>query len=284
MCSPGFASKYVFVAIASIVKVFAQIPSATYEFGRDCNVHLENVNEDRPVDVTYNGEKVSCSNHFSFRIENQVNSDTYAICVTPKYFKDPDCAVELSFEYAFTANKLQFINCTSYYDSKFCASVGRDLHILFEKHEGKTPSNSKFKFLVTAKKVPYYREEHKNNFGLIGGGVGGSIFQLILCLACCRRLRRKSSEGRVLSRTPTNETSTVHQISHPPTSYPSQSTTHVVPSYLDSPSSSYHSAGDDMQHHFQFRHPADFHVLNNKDNKSAPPPSYDEVFNNKIRP
>ncbi|XP_062578725.1 uncharacterized protein LOC134240676 isoform X2 [Saccostrea cucullata] len=259
MAPSGYMSRCVFILIVSIAKVFAMITNITYEFGRDCNVRLENVNEDRPVYVTYNGEEISCSNHFSLRIGREADSELYAICVRPVYFIGGNCAIELSFEYAFIATKLQTLSCTKNNGTKFCASAGRDLHIFFVKLSGKDSSSSKFKFLLTVEKVKFYasKDEDKNALGTIIGGVFGSFFQLFLCLACYRyRLRKNSSEGQVLNRTPSNE---VYQLSYPHPSHSNQ---------LTANSESPHQVSSQSLDHLP-------------NNISASPPSYDEVVNNK---
>lgn len=68
--------------------------SFTDEFGKDCHVTLEEVNEDRHIYVEYNGRRVSRScTKFSFEAEEE----DYKICVNPQYFSDPQCAVKLEY-------------------------------------------------------------------------------------------------------------------------------------------------------------------------------------------
>lgn len=76
------------------------------EFGRNCasrsseTYYHGDVNETRQFDVTYRGKdlKYYCAS-IGFKGSGKGESlrDKYKVCVTPIYFNDPGCAVQLNF-------------------------------------------------------------------------------------------------------------------------------------------------------------------------------------------
>lgn len=74
------------------------------EFGNDCPILTKDLTEYDEIYVEYNGKDVSSScNKFKFRGRGEKSLDEYSICVTPLYFNDRTCAVEVDIMTSFSA-------------------------------------------------------------------------------------------------------------------------------------------------------------------------------------
>jgi hypothetical protein len=70
------------------------------------------VNEERQVYVEYNGRSLGwrCDS-FTFQREGVNRMDDYEMCVTPIYFKDPNCNVKLEYRTTYEGRVLQVCTC-----------------------------------------------------------------------------------------------------------------------------------------------------------------------------
>lgn len=69
------------------------------EFGEDCPFLSKDVDEDSAIYVEYNGKKVASNcDYFKFRGRGDDVLDEYSVCVTPVYFNDTKCAVEIDIK------------------------------------------------------------------------------------------------------------------------------------------------------------------------------------------
>ena len=72
-------------------------------FGEDCKYLTKYLDEDDKIYVEYNGKNVrgGC-NTFQFKGENDDDYlDEYKVCLTPVYFTDPDCAVNVNIKTSY---------------------------------------------------------------------------------------------------------------------------------------------------------------------------------------
>lgn len=69
------------------------------EFGEDCSSNTNDLYEDDELYVEYNGKTVGffCDS-FKFSGRGVRLSDEYSVCVTPLYFNDSECAVEINIK------------------------------------------------------------------------------------------------------------------------------------------------------------------------------------------
>lgn len=165
----------------------------TYEFGNDCPILTKDLTEYDEIYVEYNGKDVSSScNKFKFRGRGEKSLDEYSICVTPLYFNDRTCAVEVDIMTSFSAEATEKITCTDIKRYKYCGLPDDTLSIVFKSTHGRSADDASFMLLVTATKG---RDE------MMGAGflivplmilVVGGLFAMIsstskLCLCVCRR-------------------------------------------------------------------------------------------------
>lgn len=75
-------------------------------FGKDCSVSDSVLNEDVAVLIIYNGEDELWSgcNKMSFigRDDYLVTLHEYKVCITPVIYKDPDCAVKMTYRHDYS--------------------------------------------------------------------------------------------------------------------------------------------------------------------------------------
>nr|XP_034307143.1 uncharacterized protein LOC105348885 isoform X1 [Crassostrea gigas]XP_034307144.1 uncharacterized protein LOC105348885 isoform X1 [Crassostrea gigas] len=166
------------------------VETVSYEFGRNCTKssrlferHYHGyVNETRQFDVTYKGRalKYICAN-IGFKGSGKGESlrDEYKVCVTPIYFNDPGCAVQLNFTEDVSAKTFQTIDCLNKNVTKFCNGQNKYLHIDFEFLNENERFKANFKLRVTAEKVYKYEE---SSDALVYGIVGGVITALIVVI------------------------------------------------------------------------------------------------------
>ncbi|XP_061167919.1 uncharacterized protein LOC133176880 [Saccostrea echinata] len=214
--------------VISVVPVFAEgTLSFTYEFGEDCSVSLEDVNENLEIYAEYHGKDVSSwCDYFSFNGRGRKILDEYEICVRPIYFRDPDCSLRLDYKSSYNGRTLQSVSCEKNSNTKYCGSQDEYLYIYFEKRNGKSTSKASFRLHITARKVFDYEENQKSLVGaIVGGVVGGCFFVAVVTGICCWcACRRKPSQGQVLNPTQANAVPLVNQPAYP---YPSHNVQHT---------------------------------------------------------
>ncbi|XP_056000596.1 uncharacterized protein LOC130046380 [Ostrea edulis] len=194
--------------------------TVTYEFGKDCSVFLEDLDENRQVYVEYNGGYVGIfCNDISFNGKGDEIMDEYEVCVTPQYFEDPDCAIELEYKASVTGGTLRSVTCASNYNEKLCGAREKSMFIYLEKRNGKDTSHARFKLLVTANKV----FDYGSTVGaVIGGLIGGIAFIACVAAVVCHFVcKRKATQGQILGPSPTVQTPMLNQQAYPytPTNY-----------------------------------------------------------------
>uniref|UniRef100_K1Q2B9 Uncharacterized protein n=1 Tax=Magallana gigas TaxID=29159 RepID=K1Q2B9_MAGGI len=159
------------------------------EFGRNCTssssetYYHGDVNETRQFDVTYRGRalKYYCAS-IGFKGSGKGESlrDEYKVCVTPRFFNDPGCAVQLNFTDDVYAETLQTIDCLNNNVTKFCNGQDKYLYIDFEFLNESELSRANFKLLVTAEKVYKYEESSDALvYGIVGAVIGVIIIVII---------------------------------------------------------------------------------------------------------
>lgn len=68
-------------------------------FGKDCLLNTTDVDENDKIHVEYNGKTVDFGCHyFKFRRRKYGFLDEHSLCVTPLYFNDSDCAVDIDIK------------------------------------------------------------------------------------------------------------------------------------------------------------------------------------------
>ncbi|XP_048739201.2 uncharacterized protein LOC125653680 isoform X4 [Ostrea edulis] len=248
------------------------IETDTYEFGDDCTVSFKKVNEERQIYVEYKGKHIRwLCDDFSFKGRGENIMDDYEICVTPQYFTDPDCAVRLDYKSSYTSGRLQSVNCSENYNSKFCHSDGKYLYIDFKTRGGKSTSKARFKLLITARKV----FDYGNFVGAIVGGVFGGLLliSLVIGLICCCACRRKPTQGQVLN---PSQTPMVNQPAYPYVTYSTQPTGNTAIPY---PTENYPRQYPGYTTQTALHSPQTGSWQQTEKQASAPPPSYDDVTN-----
>ncbi|XP_062578726.1 uncharacterized protein LOC134240677 [Saccostrea cucullata] len=197
----------------------------SYEFGDTCSVFLKELDENRRIYVEYYGKRVgSFCDDYSFEGVGNENMDEYKICVTPQFFNDPDCAVELKYTSTIFGSTIQTVTCSENYNTKFCGSSDDNLYIHFKTRDGKDTSNASFKLHITAEKS----FDYGNFVGAIVGGVIGGIVLItivtgIVIYCVCRR---KPTQGQVLGTAQNTSGQTTNQPGIPYATYsPQQSNT-----------------------------------------------------------
>ncbi|XP_048742686.1 uncharacterized protein LOC125656135 [Ostrea edulis] len=259
------------IAVVCFCQVLVEgIDTVSYEFGDDCSVSFEEVNEDRQIYVEYNGKKVGfLCDYFSFEGQGKEILDEYEVCVTPIYFQDPDCAVRLDYQTSYGGKTLQSVTCDKNYNTKYCGPRDDFFYINFEKRDSKSTSNARFKLLVTANKVFDYG-------GLVGAIIGGVIGGIVLItvvtgVVCFFVCRRKPTQGRVLNPSQTNQTPMGVQPTYPLAAYPTQPLTNTTP---------FPTANYATQYSSGFTQPPQAGVWQQEEKQaSAPPLSYSDVTN-----
>lgn len=72
------------------------------EFGADCPIFTKDVDEGNEIYIEYKGNEVeSYCDDLKFRGRGNDILDEYSVCVTPLYFNDDDCAVEIDIKTSF---------------------------------------------------------------------------------------------------------------------------------------------------------------------------------------
>lgn len=72
------------------------------EFGADCPIFTKDVDEGNEIYIEYKGKEVeSYCDDLKFRGRGNDILDEYSVCVTPLYFNDDDCAVEIDIKTSF---------------------------------------------------------------------------------------------------------------------------------------------------------------------------------------
>ncbi|XP_062578721.1 uncharacterized protein LOC134240673 [Saccostrea cucullata] len=171
------------------------IETQEYIFGKDC-VNFEEVNEDRQIHLDYRGQTVSSCPYMSFQEKGKQTSYEYQVCVSPTWFQDFFCSVEIVFKSGYNGKKLKSFTCSSSYSNlTFCADVGDPLYVNFDPQNGKSTHSVSFRFLITASRLGFT--------DLVLGSIGGA-FAGILMLAfvvaffcwcvCIRKLTTSQSE------------------------------------------------------------------------------------------
>lgn len=187
------------------------VETVSYEFGRNCTKssrlferHYHGyVNETRQFDVTYKGRalKYICAN-IGFKGSGKGESlrDEYKVCVTPIYFNDPGCAVQLNFTDDVYAETFQTIDCLNNNVTKFCNEQDKYLYIDFEFLNESELSRANFKLLVTAEKVYKYEESSDALvYGIVGAVIGVIIIVIIAGVGefISRRRKRRMQNRRI---------------------------------------------------------------------------------------
>ncbi|XP_062602497.1 uncharacterized protein LOC134264216 [Saccostrea cucullata] len=197
----------------------------SYEFGDTCSVFLKELDENRAFYVEYHGKTVGLlCDDYSFEGRGDEIMDEYKICVTPQYFDDPDCAVELKYTSSIFGPAIQRVTCTENYNTKFCGSSDDFLYIHFKARDDKDTSNASFKLLISAEKSFDYGT-------FVGAIVGGVISGIVLITIVAGIIiycvcRRKPTQGQVLRPAQNTSGQTTNQPGIPYATYsPQQSNT-----------------------------------------------------------
>ncbi|XP_061167926.1 uncharacterized protein LOC133176887 [Saccostrea echinata] len=239
-----------FIVIVILSKVVTT-ETMSYEFGDTCSVFLKELDESRQFYVEYHGKRVSTlCDDFSFEGRGDEIMDEYKVCVTPQYFNDPDCAIELVYTSSVFGKPLQSVTCSKNIHTKFCGKKEDYLYINFKKRDDKSTSSASFKLLVTAEKVFDY-----GTFvgAIVGGVIGGIILITILTgIFCWCVCRRKPNQGQVLGTTQNTSGQTTNQPGIPYATYSTQQSNNTTTLYPTGNYSTQYSAGYSAQQPFQY--------------------------------
>jgi len=169
----------------------------TYTFGVDCSVSLEYIDENDVIYAQYDGGKLSTwCDDMSFIGRGDEIMDEYELCVTPEYYEDPDCAVEVVYHETYGGKTIQTFTCYNKPASRYCGEAEEFLYITV-KSLSSDKQNVRFKLKVEAVKVYDYNK----TVGIIVGSVFGglAVLSIIVGLVICAACRRKRSQGQVFN-------------------------------------------------------------------------------------
>ncbi|XP_062578720.1 uncharacterized protein LOC134240672 [Saccostrea cucullata] len=255
--------------------VAESIQTREYNIGDDCP-KSEEVNENRQINLNYDGQRVSSCSYMYFQGQGETLSDEYQVCVTPKWFRDYYCSVEIVFRSGYMGKKLKTFSCSSSYSSsKFCADTGKLLYIDFTQVYGKSTTGVSFRFLITGKKI----DLSDIAWGVIGGVIGGILLvTLLTALFCWCVCKRKPTVGRVLTHTGQVTTSSV--ITQPTYPYPTSAAQPAgnITSYPAANYSTPYATDYGTQSSIQSSQTVEWQPPP-KQASAPPPPSYDEIMN-----
>ncbi|XP_065937787.1 uncharacterized protein [Magallana gigas] len=241
----------------------------TYEFGDDCSYFTKDIGENNKVFLEYNGQTVdSYCDYFKFRGSGYI-LDEYSVCVTPLYFNDYDCAIEINIKTSIIGVTKHKIRCSENTIAQYCGPQDETLYIEFKNRNDGDTYGAKFKLKITAKKEYDYNESHEYVVGAIVGGVIGGFVLIVVCIAivCWCVCRRKSSQGRVL-----NPTQGFSATANPYVVYGTQTQQNMMatPSSISSPGVYPMTSYPPPQ--------GAAYPQTNDNNLSHPPPSYDALM------
>eukprot|EP00105_Crassostrea_gigas_P019737 XP_011438329.1 PREDICTED: uncharacterized protein LOC105335890 isoform X2 [Crassostrea gigas] len=169
----------------SILLIFSHVAlvfgyERTYEFGKDCLLNTTDVDENDKIHVEYNGKTVDFGCHyFKFRRRKYGFLDEHSLCVTPLYFNDSDCAVDIDIKTSLSGIMQHKIACIANESVQYCGLKNKTLFIEFKKRYGKDTHKVRFKLKITAKKD----------------------YDLWIAICCYWMFRRKSSQKSVFNPT-----------------------------------------------------------------------------------
>lgn len=181
----------------------------TYEFGEDCSSNTNDLYEDDELYVEYNGKTVGffCDS-FKFSGRGVRLSDEYSVCVTPLYFNDSECAVEINIKTSNTGVSEHKITCSENKNTQYCGPQDETLYIEFDDRFGRGTNKASFKLKITAKKEFKYTDKRISYSSaaigaLILGVIGGTaIITVFAAVCCCCLCRWKPSRRRVFKPDP----------------------------------------------------------------------------------
>ncbi|XP_065937790.1 uncharacterized protein [Magallana gigas] len=234
-----------FLLITSCLLIFSHVAlvfgyETTYEFGDDCSYFTKDIGENNKVFLEYNGQTVdSYCDYFKFRGSGYI-LDEYSVCVTPLYFNDYDCAIEINIKTSIIGVTKHKIRCSENTIAQYCGPQDETLYIEFKNRNDGDTYGAKFKLKITAKK------------------------EYDFCWCVCRR---KSSQGRVL-----NPTQGFSATANPYVVYGTQTQQNMMatPSSISSPGVYPMTSYPPPQ--------GAAYPQTNDNNLSHPPPSYDALM------
>ncbi|XP_061180228.1 uncharacterized protein LOC133188756 [Saccostrea echinata] len=237
-----------------VIIIFSEVVATetiTYEFGDTCLVFLKELDESVQYSVEYHGKPVSIlCDDYSFHGKGDVIADEYKVCVTPQYFNDSDCAIELVYTSTLFGTPLQSVTCSKNFNTRFCGKEEDYLYINFKRRDGKSTSSASFKLLVTAEKVL--------DFGIlvgtiVGGVLGGIVLIIILTgIVCVCLCGRKPTRGQVLETTQNTSGQAINQPGIPYATYSTQQSSNTTTLYPTGNYSTQYSSGNSTQQPFQY--------------------------------
>ncbi|XP_052677559.1 uncharacterized protein LOC128158661 [Crassostrea angulata] len=247
----------------------------TYEFGKYCSSYPNtDLDTDDEMYVEYNGKTVDfLCDTFAFRGGGDDIFDEYSVCVTPLYFNDSDCAVKLNFKTSLTGVTKHIITCTENKSAKYCGVQKEIIYIEFKNRNGKETNETKFKLQITAKKDYDYNRPDSSDIpsGAIVGGIFGSFFLIVLCIAivrwCVAIQKPPQAQGRVL-----NSTEGYPDTPNPYMVYGAETQQNIMLTHSNVTSPN----GYPMTLHPSPQEAACPPIIDNK--FSSPPPSYDSLM------
>ncbi|CAC5367512.1 unnamed protein product [Mytilus coruscus] len=212
----------------------------TYTFGKDCSVSLEHVNEDETFIAVYNGQNNlhSWCDYMSFSGRDDGYLNEYEICITPEFYEDPDCAVELTYREHYDGTPLKTYTCSDKPETKYCGEQDEYMYIYLSPKRPNNLQNVRIKLKIEA--VMTY--DYYKTIGIIIGCVIGGILLIciiigvIICITC----RGRRSPGQIMN---PGTGITMAQYQSPNASYPSQPAGNYAPpltgSYPTQPTGNY---------------------------------------------
>lgn len=197
-----------FSSITSLLLIFPHLALVSgydsYEFGEDCTAFSNYLDEESEMHVGYDGKQVDLfCDYFKFRGRGVDILDEYSVCVTPIYFNDNDCAVEINIKTSILGVTKHKITCTKNKSAKYCGPQDETLYIEFKNRDGRNTDRANFKLKITAKKEYDYGDHSGPVIGAIIGGVIGGLVLITVCIAifCYCVCRRKPAQGRIFNPT-----------------------------------------------------------------------------------
>ncbi|XP_063411229.1 uncharacterized protein LOC134694127 isoform X4 [Mytilus trossulus] len=201
------------------------------------------VNDEESFIAEYYGKNRlgSWCDYMSFTGRDSGYRNEYKICITPLVYKDPDCAVELTyrehFKELYSGLPLKTYTCNDKPTTKYCGEQDEYMYIYLTSKKPNNLQNVQVKLQIEA--VMTY--DYSRTIGIIIGCVIGGIvlISVIVGVILFYTCRGRRSAGQVIN--PGTGIS-MDQYQSPNASYPSQPTGNYAPppgSYPTQPTGNY---------------------------------------------
>ncbi|XP_048742988.1 uncharacterized protein LOC125656426 [Ostrea edulis] len=158
------------------VNVCIALTNTTVSFDKDaCHFSERAVSDQTTYHVTYDGSPIDhllCS-MMKFYGGDSSRINSYRVCVTLLFYKDPDCAIW--FGYILTLSETAIFNCTVRPPSTYCSEDPSGAFKIQIKDNNKANSTANVKFRMNV-----FGELVTNYVLILSGSIGGSLGGIML--------------------------------------------------------------------------------------------------------